>query len=143
MGWFSDIYESAKKSLSNVYDTVATTAKNWSEGRYLAPGSYKFCGPGNPLDPDYVSKHLPGANESDKACYQHDKNYESFKREKDAGKINDEELKSLVRESDDRLISNLQQASNRDLGSYLSEYGIKAKKLAEDWGILSPDKFVT
>ena len=53
-----------------------------------------------------------------------------------------DELKQLVRESDDRLVSGLQALPNRDLGSYLSEYGIRAKKKLEDWGFLSPDRFV-
>jgi len=142
MGWFSDLYESAKTSVSNVYDTVVKTAQNWSQGYYLAPGK-SFCGPSNPLSDEYVKKHLPGADASDTACYQHDKDYENFKKQKDAGKLSANELKTLVRESDDRLISNLQKDPNRDLGSYLSEYGIKAKKVAEDWGLLSPEKFVT
>jgi hypothetical protein len=142
MGWFSDLYESAKQSVSNVYDTVVKTAQNWSQGYYLAPGK-SFCGPANPLTLEYVKKHLPGADASDTACYQHDKDYENFKKQKDAGKLSANELKTLVRESDDRLISNLQKDPNRDLGSYLSEYGIKAKKVAEDWGLLSPEKFVT
>ncbi len=143
MGWLSDIWDTAKATVSNVYDTVSKTAKNWSEGRFLAPGNYKFCGPGNPLDDYYVKKHLPGAGASDTACYQHDKDYENFRKAKDQGKISDAELKTLVRESDDRLIANLRQDPKRDLGSYLSEMGIRGKKFAEDLGLLSPEKFVT
>jgi hypothetical protein len=143
MGWFGDLYESAKKGLSNVYDTVSSTVSNWSQGKFLAPGKYKFCGPGNPLDDEYVRKHLPGANPSDTACYQHDKDYENFRKLKDQGKISDTELKGLVRESDDRLISNLKKDPSRDFGSYLSEMGIRGKKFAEDLGLLSPEKFVT
>lgn len=143
MGWFGDLYESAKKGLSNVYDTVKSTAANWAEGKFLAPGNYKFCGPGNPLDDAYVQKNLPNANPSDRSCYQHDKDYDNFRKLKDQGKISDTELKTLVRESDDRLISNLQKDPARDFGSYLSQLGIQAKKLAEDWGILSPEQFVT
>lgn len=147
MGWFGDLYDTAKSTLSNVYDTVSSTVKNWSEGKFLAPGTggrtYHFCGPGNDLDENYVKKHLPGANPSDTACYQHDKDYENFRKLKDKGNITDKELKTLVRESDDRLISNLKSDPGRDLGSYLSEMGIRAKKFAEDLGILSPEKFVT
>lgn len=143
MGWLTDIYNKVSSTVGNVYDTLKTTAKNWSEGKFLAPGNYKFCGPGNPLDEDYVNKHLPGANPSDTACYQHDKDYENFRKLKDQGKISDQELKSLVRESDDRLISNLKADPARDLGSYLSEMGIRGKKFAEDLGLLSPERFVT
>ena len=38
-----------------------------------------------------------------------------------------------MRESDNRLISNL-QTGPRDVASYLSEYGIKAKKQLEEVG---------
>lgn len=143
MGWFGDLFQTAKKTLGNAYDTVKQTVENWSQGKFLAPGNYKFCGPGNPLDDEYVKKHLPGANPSDTACYQHDKDYENFRKLKDQGKISDTELKSLVRESDDRLIGNLRSDPGRDLGSYLSEMGIRAKKFAEDYGLLSPEQFVT
>lgn len=137
MGWFSDIYDTAKSTLSNVYDTVSSTVKNWSEGKFLAPGGYNYCGPGNPLDNGQPK------NASDAACRQHDIDYDRFRKEKDKGNITDKELKTLVRESDDRLISNLKRDPSRDLGSYLSEMGIRAKKFAEDLGILSPEKFVT
>ena len=142
MGFFSDLYESGKKTLSNVYDTIKTTAKNWSEGKFLAPNK-AFCGPGNELSDEYIKKHLPGADASDTACYQHDRDYENFRKLKDQSKISDTELKQLVRESDDRLISNLRKDPSRDLGSYLSEMGIRGKKFAEDLGLLSPEKFVT
>lgn len=137
MGFFSDLYESGKKTLSNVYETVKTTAKNWSEGKFLAPGGYRYCGPGNDLDSGEP------INASDASCRQHDIDYDRFRKEKDKGNITNEELKKLVRESDDRLISNLRKDPSRDLGSYLSEMGIRGKKFAEDLGLLSPEKFVT
>lgn len=137
MGVFSDIFDKVKTTASNVYDTVSSTVKNWSEGKFLAPGGYRYCGPGNALDSGEP------INASDAACRQHDINYSDFRKQKDKGNISDKELKDLVRESDDRLISNLRQAPSRDLGSYLSEMGIRAKKFAEDLGILSPEKFVT
>lgn len=142
MGFLSDIYSKVSSTVGNVYDTIKKTAENWSKGWYLAPNK-AFCGPSNPLDQNYVNKHLPGADASDRSCYQHDKDYENFRKLKDQGKISDQELKSLVRESDDRLISNLKADPARDLGSYLSEMGIRAKKFAEDLGLLSPERFVT
>lgn len=143
MGWFSDIYDRAKSAVTNVYDSVKHTASNWLSGFRSAPGKYFFCGDGNRLDYQYVNENLPKANESDQACYAHDSDYENFKKAKDQGKISNQELKSLVRESDNRLISNLKKAKNRDVGSYLSEYGIRAKRWAEDWGFLDPGHFVT
>lgn len=136
MGFFGDLFEKAKSTVSNVYDTVKKTASNWLQGKYLAPG-YNYCGPGNPLD------NGEPVNESDAHCRQHDQEYDRFKKAKDKGQLSNEELKQLVRESDDRLISNLQQVKNRDFGSYLSEYGIRAKKQLENFGFLSPDKFIT
>lgn len=142
MGWISNIWETAKKTVGNIGHAVS----NWSKGVFTAPSftkKYHFCGPGNPLDDEYVSKYLPNASASDRACYQHDKDYENFKKLKDKGDIGQSELNQLVRESDDRLISNLKKSPDRDIGSYLSQYGITAKKMLEDWGVINPDLFVT
>jgi hypothetical protein len=133
MGWFGDIFDSVKKSVTNVYDTVKETASNWLSGKYLAPG-YNYCGPGNPLD------NGEPKNASDSLCRQHDQDYSNFAKQKD--KLTKDELKNLIRESDDRLVAGLQAQTDRDLGSRLAEYGIRAKKTLEDWGLISPDKFV-
>lgn len=133
MTWFKDIFERAKRTIGNTYESVKNTFDNWSKGFYSAPGRYKYCGPGNPVE------NGEPANASDAACRQHDIDYENFKRQNVQGK----ELRDLVRESDDRLIANLQKAPDRDVGSYLSEYGIRAKKRLEDWGLLSPDRFIS
>ena len=144
MGWLGDLWNKGVSTVSNIYDTVKNavgsvgyTAKNWMKGAYTAPGGYRYCGPGNSLDAGEP------INASDSACRQHDIDYDRFRKEKDAGRISDKELRDLVRESDDRLISNLRQAPDRDIGSYLSELGIRAKQKAEDWGLISPEKFVT
>lgn len=144
MGFLGDLWNKATSIVSNIYDqakqtlgNAVHTVSNWTKGKFTAPGGYKYCGPGNDLnegDP---------INASDSACRQHDIDYDRFKKMKDQGKINDSELKNLVRESDDRLISNLRQAPNRDIGSYLSELGIRAKQKLEDWNLISPDRFVT
>jgi hypothetical protein len=112
------------------------TAKNWSQGFYSAPGTYNYCGPGNSLD------NGEPTNASDAACRQHDIDYSNFAREQRKGNLSDNEVKNLVRESDHRLISNLQQQQNRDLGSYASEYGIRFKTLLEDVGLMNPMQFV-
>jgi hypothetical protein len=144
MGWLGDLWEGAKSTVSDIYNAtkntlgnVLDTASNWAQGFYSAPGGYKYCGAGNPLE-----NGVP-INASDSACRQHDYDYDRFRKAKDAGKIGDKELRDLVRESDDRLISNLRKDPKRDIGSYLSELGISAKKKAEDWGLISPEKFVT
>lgn len=144
MGWFGDLFSKASQTLGNVYDSVKNTvgnvihtASNWAKGKFTAPGGYRYCGPGNELDEGNP------INASDSACRQHDMDYDRFRKAKDAGKIGDKELRDLVRESDDRLISNLRQDPSRDIGSYLSELGIRAKKKAEDWGLISPERFVT
>lgn len=144
MGWFGDLFSKASQTVGNVYDSfkntvgnVIHTASNWAKGKFTAPGGYRYCGPGNELDEGNP------INASDSACIQHDMDYDRFRKAKDAGKIGDKELRDLVRESDDRLISNLRQDPSRDIGSYLSELGISAKKKAEDWGLISPERFVT
>lgn len=137
------MFNSIKKGLSGLWNSAKSiglgglfqTAKNWSTGFYSAPGNYRYCGPGNSLD------NGDPTNASDAACRQHDIDYDNFAKNRQ--KLNTNELKDLVRESDQRLISNLQQAPDRDIGSYASEYGIKLKNLLEDVGILSHEQFVT
>lgn len=133
MGWLGDLWDSAKKSVTNIYDTVKDTASNWLSGKYLAP-NMSYCGPGNPLE------NGEPRNPSDALCRQHDMDYSNFAKQK--GKLSKDELKNLVRESDDRLVSGLQSLKDREFGSYLAEYGIRAKKAMEDWGLISHDKFV-
>lgn len=143
MGFLGDIWNKVSSTVSNIYEggkntinSIMKTATNWSQGKFTAPGGYRYCGPGNDLnsgDP---------INPSDASCRQHDIDYDRFRKLKDQGKISKDELKNLVRESDDRLISNLRNDPSRDIGSYLSELGIRAKQKAEDWGLLDPEKFV-
>lgn len=136
MGWFSNLYDRAKQTVSNAYNAVKQTFHNWKTGFYSAPAiqqAYRYCGAGNPIN------NGEPINESDSYCRQHDIDYENFKKSGVGGK----ELQHLVRESDNRLIHNLQKAKDRDVGSYFSEYGIRAKNWLEDKGILSPDAFVT
>ena len=134
MSWLGSLWDSVKKKASSIYDTAKETASNWLSGKYLAPG-YSYCGPGNALDAGEPR------NASDALCRQHDIDYSNFAKQKD--KLTKDELKNLVRESDDRLISGLQSLKDRDVGSRLAEYGIRAKQKLEDWGLLSPERFVT
>lgn len=134
MGWLGDIWNTVSNKVSNVYDSVKETVSNWSKGFYSAPGGYRYCGAGNDLE------NGEPKNASDALCRQHDMDYSNFAKQRE--KLTKDELKNLVRESDDRLVSGLQQLSDRDVGSRLAEYGIRAKKQLEDWGLLSHDKFV-
>lgn len=136
MGWLGDLWDSAKQKATGLYNSVKETASNWLSGKYLAPGGYRYCGPGNPID------NGDPINPSDALCRQHDMDYERFANMRSDGADKDE-LKRLIRESDDRLVSGLQQATNRDMGSRLAEYGIRTKKKLEDWGLLDHEKFVT
>lgn len=102
-----------------------------------APGTYNYCGPGNSLD------NGEPTNGSDAGCRQHDMDYSNFARERRKGNLSEQEARALTRESDQRLITHLQSQPDRDLGSYASEYGIRAKNALEDIGFLNPLKFVT
>lgn len=133
MGWFSDLYERGKSFVKDTVSSAKQTLSNWSKGVFTAPGGYKYCGPGNSLDSGEPK------NASDSLCRQHDIDYSNFAKAKVKGK----ELADLVRESDQRLITGLQKSPDRDVGSYLSEYGIRAKNALENWGIIKPDMFVT
>lgn len=124
--WISD-------KVSNVYNGIRETASNWLKGRYLAPGGYRYCGPGNPLE------NGEPINESDNLCRQHDRDYEAMKLLKDRSQLTN----TLIRDSDNRLVQGLQSLKNRDLGSHLSEWGIRTKNKLEDWGLLDHSRFIT
>lgn len=138
------MFGAIKKGLGSLWNSAKSiglgglihTAKNWSQGFFSAPGKYNYCGPGNSLD------NGEPTNASDAACRQHDIDYSNFAREHGKGNLGHGEVRNLVRESDQRLISNLQQEQDRDIGSYASEYGIRAKNVLEDLGLLDPMKFV-
>jgi hypothetical protein len=132
MGFFSNLFERGKKWLTETVDNAKYTLSNWAKGAYTAPGGYRYCGPNNPLNAGEPK------NASDALCRQHDIDYSNFAKAGVKGK----ELADLVRESDNRLIQGLQKLPDRDVGSYLSEYGIRAKNALENWGILKPDAFV-
>ena len=138
MGFFSDIFDKVKTGVSSLYEGAKKTITDVSKGFYSAPGGYRYCGPGNPITREYIRDNPP-INASDAKCMQHDIDYENFKKTGVKGK----ELADLVRESDNRLVEGLQKESDRNIGSYFSEYGIRAKKALEDWGILKPEQFVT
>lgn len=133
MGWIGDLWSSVKQKATSIYDTAKETASNWLSGKYLAPG-YSYCGPGNALNAGEPR------NASDALCRQHDIDYSNFAKVKE--RTPKEEMNQLIRDSDNRLITGLQSLKDRDIGSHLAEYGIRAKKKLEDWGILSPDRFV-
>jgi hypothetical protein len=137
MSWFSNIFDRVKSGVSNLYEGAKKTIGNWSKGFYSA-GAVNYCGPNNPLDAEYLRTHPP-VNEADAKCMQHDLDYANFKKAGVKGK----ELTDLVRESDNRLVEGLQSEKDRSAASYLSEYGIRAKRQLEDWGLLSPEQFVS
>jgi hypothetical protein len=142
MGFFSDLYDRAKSGVQSFVggigkgiQAVKKTYDNWSKGFYSAPGNYNYCGPNNPLE------NGEPTNRTDSICKNHDYAYEAIKN---AG-VKGEVLARQVRDADERMVNDLQALpkDERDVGSYLSEYGIRAKKQLENWGLLRPDQFVT
>jgi hypothetical protein len=138
------MFGAIKKGLGSLWNSAKAigigglfhTARNWTSGFMSAPGKYNYCGPGNSL------ANGEPTNGSDAGCRQHDMDYSNFARERRKGNLSDVEARQLTRESDQRLISHLQGQSDRDIGSYASEYGIRAKNALEDIGLLNPLKFV-
>ena len=128
MGFFSNIYN----KVSNLFGTVKKTAENWLKGRYLVPG-YNYCGPKNPLD------NGEPVNMSDASCRNHDYEYDLINKNKH--QFTDADLKRQIRESDDRLLENLNKFKSDGIGNRIAYLGISAKKKLEDWGLLDPKKF--
>lgn len=140
---FNDIFSRAKQGITNLYNKTKDFFGDIKKrGTTLLTGG-NFCGPGNNLDSDYIARNPP-KNNVDKACMFHDKDYENIARQRDSGNISQNEAKSLIRESDNRLISNINQYYNESpYMATVSRLGIQAKNKLEDWGILDPNTFVS
>jgi hypothetical protein len=133
---FSNLGNKAKDFFGNPSNigTLAKTAKQWMSGQYHAPGGYNYCGPGTQLN---GQKAINGA---DSACEVHDYEYDAFAKNKD--KVSKADLQRMIRDSDNKLINSIEKSGVNDLGSQLSQLAIKAKMKLEDWGVLSPLKFI-
>jgi hypothetical protein len=57
--------------------------------------------------------------------------------------MSQEDIKRMVRDSDHKLISSIDQSGNDDIGSRLSKFFINGKMKLEDLGFMSPTQFVT
>jgi hypothetical protein len=130
-GAFNDIAGQVGKAFQYVKDRGTTL---------LTDSNY--CGPFNSLSPEYIANNPP-RNKVDASCMAHDKDYENIARNRDTGKISQDEAKKLIRESDDRLLNNIDRfRGEAPYTSKVSELGIRGKKFLEDIGILNPNQFV-
>lgn len=127
---FGQLFNSAQ----NLFGSLKNKVSNWMSGPKLAPGNYRYCGPGNPLE------NGEPKNATDSACKVHDYEYTALAKNKD--KISKNDLHRMIRESDNKLIDSIDRAGDNDLGSTLSKYFIMGKNKLEDWGIMNPEQFV-
>lgn len=141
------VFGAIKKRVKGAFKDLSTAVTNKvkelkDRGTTLLTGG-NYCGPFNSLDPDYLAKNPP-VNNIDKGCMFHDLDYQRIGQNRKAGKISDDEARKLVRESDERLLNNIDRYKNEDSKmSYLSMLGIKAKNKLEDLGLLDPNAFAT
>lgn len=133
MGFLSDIWGKAKDTLLNVYN----------KGRSWLTGGSKYIGPFNPLSREYIEQNAP-IDRVDAGALAHDLDYSRIAKQRDEGKVSQDEAKKLIRESDERFLENTKKyASENPWGSTLGYLGIKGKNLAEDYLGLNPNLFVT
>ena len=128
---FGKLFDKAK----NLWGNVKNTVSNWMSGKFLAPGGYNYCGPGNPLE------NGAPKNATDSACQVHDMEYSAIAR--NTKKMSQEDINRMVRDSDHKLISSIDQSGNDDIGSRMSKFFINGKMKLEDLGIMNPTQFVT
>ena len=138
-----NFFGNAASSVGNFFGNAANTIKDTvkknfdrlgSDGAFLAPGGYNYCGPGNPL------QNGQPKNGTDAACRVHDYEYSAFAKNKD--KLSPDDLKRMVRESDHKLIDAINRSGDNDIGSWGSKALIHGKMKLEDWGILNHNLFV-
>jgi hypothetical protein len=141
------VFGAIKRKVKGAFKDLSTSITNKvkelkDRGTTLLTGG-NYCGPFNSLEPDYLAKNPP-VNNIDKGCLFHDLDYQQIGKNRKAGKISAEESRKLVRESDERLLNNIERHKNEDTRmSYLSMLGIKTKNKLEDLGLLDANKFAT
>ena len=137
--WISDkvgsVYSTIKDSAGDIIKSLPKTVSQWTSGQYHAPGGYNYCGPGTKLD----SAGQP-INAADSACRNHDYEYEALT--KNRHKISQGDFNRMIRESDQKLVDNIERSGQSDLGAMMSKWGIKGKMWMEDLGFLDRDRFV-
>jgi len=159
-----DIYNKGKNVVGNIYEGVKKgkdfmdkigykpedllyDVNKWSKGYLTVPGGYKYTGPFNPMDLGAPK------NETDRAGFVHDAEYGAIRRAIDNKTLkNNKEIRTAVKEADDRFYDILNKAPeytdpNASLidkfSNRLGYYGIKAKELGQNLGLLKPDAFVS
>ena len=159
-----DIYNKGKNIVGNIYEGVKKSkdfmdkigykpedllydVNKWSKGYLTLPGGYKYTGPFNPMDLGAPK------NETDRAGFVHDAEYGAIRRAIDNKTLKNEgEIRKAVKEADKRFYDILDNAPEyKDpnakiidkIGNRLGYYGIKAKELGQDLGLLKPDAFVS
>ena len=160
----SNVYNGGKKLVGNVYqgikkgsdfmekigykpDELAYDINKWSKGYMTLPGGYKYTGPFNPMNLGAPK------NETDRAGFVHDAEYGAIRRAIDNNTLkNQDEIRHAVKEADKRFYDILDKAPEYTdpnaklidkIGNRLGYYGIKAKELGQDIGLIKPDAFVS
>ena len=159
-----DIYNKSKNIVGNIYEGVKKgkdfmdkigykpedllyDVNKWSKGYLTLPGGYKYTGPFNPIDLGAPK------NETDRAGFVHDLEYGAIRRAIDNKTLKNEgEIRKAVKEADQRFYDILDKAPEYTdpnaklidkIGNRLGYYGIKAKELGQDLGLIKPDAFVS
>ena len=162
--YVGNIYEGAKKVAGNIYSGVKKgkefmdkigyapedlvyDVNKWSKGYLTLPGGYKYTGPFNPMNLGAPK------NETDRAGYVHDLEYGAIRRAIDNNTLkNKDEIRKAVKDADNRFYDILDKAPEYTdpnakiidkIGNRLGYYGIKAKELGQDLGLIKPDAFVS
>jgi hypothetical protein len=135
MGFFSQIYQKAKNSISNVINEI----KN--RGTAFFTGS-NYIGPFNRLDEEYLRTHPP-KDAADATALTHDKDYARIASDRDSSRISREQANRMIRESDDRFLNGMNQNFHTNpWGATLGHMGIAFKKMLEDKYGLDRNLFV-
>jgi hypothetical protein len=115
------------------------------EGEHHLPLA-NFAGPGTHIK-KRVKRGDLGTTKSDEIARIHDITYDRLVDEHKEGRLSDEEFIKLIREADNIMIESLGLIEPKKtelleiLHKHLAKKGIEAKRLLEDYGILSAERF--
>jgi len=129
--------------VSSLKDKAERAWKEFNDRGSTLLTNTNYVGPFNSLTPEYIQSHPP-KNQVDRTAMVHDQEYSDIAKRRDSGQITPEEAKRLIRESDDKFLTNTSKYAKEDpWASSLGFAGIWGKTQLENLGLLNPNKFVT
>ena len=130
------------KELASIAKTARTTYSDWKGGEMHMP-SYNYMGPGTDSK-GRIEKGILPSNKTDASAMKHDETFRALGERKKKENLSDRQVRDLVRQADNDFINELGSYDDEKelFGNRVGRFIIRAKTIADDLGMLSPESFL-